>query len=129
MARQEGTREATPPASDRPPPRESRRQRAARRRSAFDSAVSQLRSTVSGGRARSAIALPFILLISLYQVTLSPLMGGQCRFRPTCSEYAIEAYRIHTPLRASWLTLRRLARCHPFGGHGYDPVPLPRHDP
>ena len=81
---------------------------------------------MSNHHLRSAIALPFILLIRAYQVTLSPLMGGQCRFRPTCSEYAIEAYRIHNPLRASWLTLRRLARCHPFGGHGYDPVPLPK---
>jgi uncharacterized protein len=98
----------------------SRRDRARARREQFRCAIRDL---------RFAFALPFILLIRIYQVTLSPLMGGQCRFRPTCSEYAIEAYRLHNPLRASWLTLRRLARCHPFGGHGYDPVPLPRHKP
>ncbi|MEX2219409.1 MAG: membrane protein insertion efficiency factor YidD [Phycisphaerales bacterium] len=70
-----------------------------------------------------AATLPFILLIRAYQVILGPLLGGHCRFVPTCSHYALEAYRTHGPLRGSWLTLRRVVRCHPFGGHGYDPVP------
>jgi uncharacterized protein len=74
-------------------------------------------------RALSTLA---IALIRLYQFTLSPLMGGHCRFHPTCSVYAIDAYSTHNPFRASWLTLRRLARCHPLGGHGIDPVPPPR---
>lgn len=129
MANQEGTSEPAAGTAEEPPRRESRRERASRRRAAFEFAICHLRSAISDGRLRWAIALPFILLIRLYQVTLSPLMGGQCRFRPTCSEYAIEAYRLHNPLRASWLTLRRLARCHPFGGHGYDPVPLPKPKP
>ena len=76
------------------------------------------------GAWRRAAAAPFIVAIRLYQVTLGPLMGGHCRFLPTCSEYAIEAYREHGPIRGSWLTLRRLLRCHPLGGRGYDPVPL-----
>lgn len=67
--------------------------------------------------------VPFILLVRMYQVTLGPLMGGHCRFVPTCSEYAIEAYRVHGPFRGTWLTARRVLRCHPLGGHGYDPVP------
>lgn len=72
------------------------------------------------------LSLPFILLIRLYQVTLGPLMGGHCRFEPTCSHYGIEAFRRHGPFRGTWLTFRRLIRCHPFGGSGYDPVPIKR---
>jgi uncharacterized protein len=81
---------------------------------------------VAVGRLRFVASLPFILVIRMYQIVLSPLMGGQCRFHPTCSEYAIEAYRLHNPLRATGLTVWRLVRCNPFGGHGYDPVPLRR---
>ncbi|NHK28576.1 membrane protein insertion efficiency factor YidD [Parvularcula flava] len=65
-------------------------------------------------------------LLRVYQVTLSPLfavIGVQCRHAPTCSHYACEAYRRHGAWRGSWLTLSRLARCHPFGSHGFDPVP------
>lgn len=69
-------------------------------------------------------SFPFILLIRLYQITLSPIMGGQCRFEPTCSRYALTAYRLHGPWRGSLLTARRISRCHPFGKGGYDPVPL-----
>jgi putative membrane protein insertion efficiency factor len=68
-----------------------------------------------------------ILLVRFYQVFLGWLMGGHCRFLPTCSEYSIEAFRTHGALKGGWLTLRRLLRCHPFGGHGFDPVP-PRRD-
>ena len=75
-------------------------------------------------RARiSSAAWPLILIVRLYQVTLGPLLGGHCRFWPTCSEYSLEALRAHGPLRGSWLTARRLLRCHPFGGSGFDPVP------
>jgi len=70
-------------------------------------------------------ALPFIVLIRAYQLTLSPFIGGHCRFQPTCSHYALEAYRTANPLYATWLTLRRLLRCHPFGGSGWDPPPPP----
>jgi putative membrane protein insertion efficiency factor len=81
------------------------------------------------GRWRARASFPFILMIRLYQVTLGLLLGGQCRFTPTCSSYALDAYRLHGPLRGSWLTLRRILRCHPFGGHGFDPVPPPRMNP
>ncbi|PYR56885.1 MAG: membrane protein insertion efficiency factor YidD [Acidobacteria bacterium] len=64
-----------------------------------------------------------ILTIRLYQLTLSPLVGGACRFDPTCSVYAIEAIRIHGVIRGSGLAVRRLSRCHPFGAAGVDPVP------
>jgi putative membrane protein insertion efficiency factor len=64
-----------------------------------------------------------IALIRLYQLVLSPLVGGACRFVPSCSAYAREAIERHGAARGSWLALRRLARCHPFGGSGFDPVP------
>lgn len=62
-------------------------------------------------------------LVNLYRWFLSPWLGGHCRFHPTCSEYALQALQRHGPGRAAWLILRRLGRCHPFGGSGYDPVP------
>lgn len=70
-------------------------------------------------------AWPFIALIWVYRFTLGPLMGGQCRFWPTCSEYGLEAYRLHGSVRGTFLTARRVLRCHPWGGHGVDPVPPP----
>jgi uncharacterized protein len=65
----------------------------------------------------------FILLIRFYQGAISPYLMPSCRFTPTCSAYGIEAIRIHGPFKGSWLTLKRLSRCHPWGGNGYDPVP------
>ena len=69
------------------------------------------------------LGLPFIALIKLYQWIISPIIGPKCRFTPTCSQYAIEALKKHGLIKGSWLTIRRLSRCHPWGGHGYDPVP------
>lgn len=66
-----------------------------------------------------------VAVVRGYQVLLSPIMGGQCRFTPSCSEYAIGAIELHGAVRGSWLALRRIARCHPFGGWGHDPVPVP----
>ncbi|WP_074587687.1 membrane protein insertion efficiency factor YidD [Pedobacter antarcticus] len=65
----------------------------------------------------------FLLLIRLYQVLLSPLLGASCRFTPTCSQYGIEAIKKHGPFKGGWLTLKRIGRCHPWGSHGHDPVP------
>jgi uncharacterized protein len=62
-------------------------------------------------------------LIRVYQLVLSPLLGTNCRYHPSCSEYAREAVLLHGPLRGTWLALRRMGRCHPWGGHGHDPVP------
>ncbi len=64
-----------------------------------------------------------LLLVRLYQGTLSPLFRGACRHVPSCSDYAREAIERHGAARGSWLALRRLARCHPLGTSGYDPVP------
>ncbi|MDX2147776.1 MAG: membrane protein insertion efficiency factor YidD [Planctomycetota bacterium] len=69
---------------------------------------------------------PFTGAIWVYKATLAPFLGGQCRFHPSCSDYALDAYRVHGPIRGTGLTLRRLLRCHPFHRGGYDPVPLPR---
>ncbi|HZW06344.1 MAG TPA: membrane protein insertion efficiency factor YidD [Phycisphaerales bacterium] len=63
-------------------------------------------------------------LIRVYQVTLGPYLGGRCRFYPSCSNYAAEAFCTHPPHKAAWLTTRRLCRCHPLGGSGVDLVPF-----
>ena len=64
-----------------------------------------------------------IALVRLYQFTVSPFLGGSCRFLPTCSAYAIEALQTHGALRGSLLAIRRLSACHPLGRSGFDPVP------
>ena len=67
---------------------------------------------------------PLVLAIRAYQITLSPIVGGQCRFWPSCSNYALEACRVHHPVRAVLLIAGRLLRCHPLWPRtGYDPVP------
>lgn len=64
-----------------------------------------------------------IALIRLYQYAISPLFPVKCRYMPSCSAYAIEAIRLHGACRGGWLALKRLLRCHPWGGSGIDPVP------
>lgn len=64
--------------------------------------------------------------IRAYQLTLSPFIGHQCRFHPTCSNYALAALDSHGPLKGAWLALRRLSKCHPFHPGGFDPPPAPR---
>jgi hypothetical protein len=61
--------------------------------------------------------------IRLYQIALSPYFGNQCRFTPTCSQYAKDAVIIHGALKGSWLAIRRIGRCHPYHPGGHDPVP------
>ncbi|MEO1007196.1 MAG: membrane protein insertion efficiency factor YidD [Planctomycetota bacterium] len=80
---------------------------------------------MSGGRRIPPASLPFVVLIRAYQAILSPFLGGQCRFYPTCSEYAIEAYVRRGPVVGTLLTVRRLLRCQPCCRGGYDPVPYP----
>lgn len=69
------------------------------------------------------LARALIRAIRFYQKGISPLTPASCRFHPTCSQYGLEAVQRHGAARGSWLTLRRLARCHPFCRGGYDPVP------
>jgi putative membrane protein insertion efficiency factor len=70
-----------------------------------------------------------ILPIRLYQITLSPLLGpNKCRYQPTCSHYAIEAIQVWGPIKGTWLAAKRILSCHPWGGHGYDPVPPKKTD-
>ncbi len=69
------------------------------------------------------VNLMLIGLVKFYKGAISPLLPPSCRYTPTCSEYALEALRIHGPLRGSILAIKRILRCHPWGGSGYDPVP------
>lgn len=69
------------------------------------------------------LSLPFIALIRIYQWFISPLIGPKCRFTPTCSHYTVEALKKHGLFKGAWLAIRRISRCHPWGGQGYDPVP------
>ena len=73
--------------------------------------------------ASRVLARPLIWLVKAYRIAISPWLGGNCRYQPTCSNYAIEALQVHGVLRGSALAAKRIARCHPWGGSGYDPVP------
>ncbi|MBR2299870.1 MAG: membrane protein insertion efficiency factor YidD [Alphaproteobacteria bacterium] len=64
-----------------------------------------------------------IKLVRFYQIFLSPLCGGCCRYKPTCSEYMIEALKKHGVVKGLYIGIKRIIRCHPWGGSGYDPVP------
>jgi putative membrane protein insertion efficiency factor len=66
---------------------------------------------------------PFIFLIRIYQWFISPLLGNKCRYTPTCSQYGVEALKKHGIFKGGYLTLKRFLSCHPWGGHGHDPVP------
>lgn len=82
-------------------------------------------ATRPGRGVALAFSWLFVNLIRLYRVALSPLFAGACRFQPSCSCYAEEAIHLHGPARGTLLAARRLLRCHPFGGSGYDGVPVP----
>lgn len=69
------------------------------------------------------LARPLLGAVWVYRRAVSPWLGVHCRFQPTCSEYAAEALRTHGGIHGGWLVLRRIGRCHPWGGAGYDPVP------
>jgi len=69
------------------------------------------------------LAVPFILLIKVYQVLISPLFPSSCRYSPTCSHYTLEALKKYGLFKGGWLGIKRISRCHPWGGSGYDPVP------
>ena len=72
---------------------------------------------------RNFLKFLLIIPIKIYQILISPLLGPHCRFTPTCSQYAVEAIEKHGPIKGIWLAIKRIARCHPWGGCGYDPVP------
>ena len=72
---------------------------------------------------KKIFSMLLILPIRFYQLAISPHFPPACRYTPTCSQYAIEAIRKHGPLKGLWLGVKRICRCHPWGGCGYDPVP------
>ena len=74
-------------------------------------------------RCKWLFTLPLLALVKFYQYCISPLTPPSCRYVPTCSQYAVEALKKYGPIKGCWLTLKRLLRCHPWGGSGYDPVP------
>jgi len=76
------------------------------------------------GLIKKISAFPFIILIRFYQLVLSPYLGGsKCRFTPTCSQYTAQAIEKYGPIKGIFLGVKRLSKCRPGGGHGYDPVP------
>ena len=92
-----------------------------------------MRAALTAGRAGPGrprkpglAARVVLLLLSGYKLLVSPLFTGSCRFNPSCSTYTAQAVREHGALRGLWLGVRRVLRCHPFGGHGFDPVPPAR---
>jgi putative membrane protein insertion efficiency factor len=72
---------------------------------------------------RSALSFLLIIPVKIYQWVISPMLPSTCRYEPSCSQYAIEALKVHGPLKGLLMGTRRILSCHPWGGHGYDPVP------
>lgn len=73
--------------------------------------------------SNSFLSYLLLLPIYFYRMAISPLLPPSCRFTPTCSRYAIDAIKMHGPFKGFYLACRRILRCHPWGGSGYDPVP------
>ena len=69
------------------------------------------------------VTFPLILLIRGYQLIVSPILGPNCRFMPTCSEYALESLKTYGLIKGTYLTIKRIGKCHPWGSNGYDPIP------
>jgi putative membrane protein insertion efficiency factor len=75
----------------------------------------------------SPLALVMRAMVRVYQYVISPVLpAGNCRYDPTCSTYAVQALETHGAIKGGWLAIRRILRCNPWGGMGYDPVPQPR---
>lgn len=72
---------------------------------------------------RRALVFLLVLPVKFYQLAISPMLGSSCRYYPTCSHYTIEALKKHGPIKGLWLSIKRIASCNPWGGHGHDPVP------
>ena len=70
------------------------------------------------------IILLLIIVIRAYQLIISPMLGSNCRFSPTCSEYTIESFKSHGLIKGLFLSIKRIGKCQPWGGHGYDPLPM-----
>jgi len=69
------------------------------------------------------LIVPFVVLIRFYQIVISPLTPAACRYSPTCSHYSLEALKKHGLFKGTWLAIKRIVSCNPWGGSGYDPVP------
>ena len=69
------------------------------------------------------LIFPFVLFIRVYQLIISPMLGSNCRFIPTCSEYAMESLKEYGLIKGIFLSIKRIGKCHPWGSHGYDPIP------
>jgi len=74
-------------------------------------------------KLRKVLNFPFVVLIKLYQWVISPLLPNACRYEPTCSAYYLQALKKYGPFKGSYLGIKRILSCHPWGGHGHDPVP------
>ena len=75
------------------------------------------------------LAWPLLGFVWIYRLLISPWLGNNCRFSPSCSQYTLDALRLHGAFRGSWLAAKRIGRCHPWGDSGYDPVPEKQEDP
>lgn len=78
---------------------------------------------------RDILSFPLRVLVYIYKYSISPLLPNACRYTPTCSDYMLQALNEWGPLKGTWLGLKRISRCHPWGDHGYDPVPKRNKDP
>ena len=70
-----------------------------------------------------ALGFLLLLIVRAYKVLLSPILPPSCRYNPTCSDYAVQAIQKYGPFKGGYLSVKRILKCHPWGGHGYDPVP------
>ncbi len=75
------------------------------------------------GYIKAGIVFVLIIPIKIYQFSISPMLSASCRYTPTCSAYSIQALKKHGPIKGSYLAIKRILSCNPWGGHGHDPIP------